>query len=134
MNILCICKHNRFRSKLSEYFIRRYAPDTWVIKSAGIKYDLADPLVHANVLAELKTRGIDDVDRVPHVVSDELISWADLIIVAADNVDSSRFPEDKTEVWPIHDCDQDDRSCIADRAAFIEKQAENLVARFRKHR
>ena len=127
MNVLFICRHNRFRSKVGEALLRKLAPELHV-KSAGVEKDL--PYVAPLVKKIVKEYG-SEVGNTPRLVEDKMIRWADKIIVVADNVDAKLFPKDKIEVWPIRDCDQDDEETIRLRVAEINKRVVDFIKRIK---
>lgn len=134
MNIVFICRHNRFRSKVGEALFNKYAGPMHKAKSAGVKLDPFFPYVAPAVKNALKTYGVLSVVDAPTLVSDTLISWADRIIVVADNVDPSLFPASKVEHWPVRDCDQDDVSAIELRVRDIHGRVQDLLKKITKHR
>lgn len=127
MKILFVCKHNRFRSKVAEALFNKYSLGQHQAKSAGIKLDVFFPYVAASVKNVLREYNIINVSDAPVLVSRDLISWAERIIVVADNVDLSAFPRDKTEKWSIADCDQDDLPAITLRVRDIDGRVRDLL-------
>lgn len=127
MNILFICKHNRFRSKVAEALFKKYASKDNV-KSAGMKLDIGFPYVAPVVKEVLKEYGIKHVEDKPQLINKQLIGWAEKIIVVADDVSPDNFPRDKIEVWSIQDCHQDDEEGIRFRVNDIEKRIKKIVS------
>ncbi len=134
MKLLFICKHNRFRSKVAEALFNKYAGPMHQAKSAGVILDPLFPYVAASVKNVLRERGISMVVDEPSLVSQDLLFWAEKIIVVADNVDLSAFPPDKTERWSIADCSQDDLSAIELRVRDIDGRVRDLLKTLTKHR
>ncbi|MEK6858742.1 MAG: hypothetical protein AABX53_02410 [Nanoarchaeota archaeon] len=134
MKLLFICKHNRFRSKVAEALFNKYSLGQHQAKSAGIKLDAFFPYVAASVKNVLREYGIIDVADAPALVSRNLISWAERVIVVADNVDISVFPRDKTQRWSITDCSQDDVSAIKLRVRDIDGRVRDLLKGITKRR
>jgi protein-tyrosine-phosphatase len=128
MNILFICKHNRFRSKVAEALFKKYAPK-YNVKSAGIELDVGFPYVASAVKKVLKEYGVKRVEDKPQLINPKIIKWADKIIVIADDVALDKFPEDKTEVWPIQDCHQDDEEGIRVRVKDIYDRVRKITSR-----
>ena len=134
MKILFICKHNRFRSKVGEALFRNYAQSSHQVKSAGVELRLLTPYVAPLVKKTLASYGVTSVVDAPTLISDSLITWADRIIVVADNVDASLFPSDVTEVWPVSDCSQEDEQNIVLRVREINDRVRNLLHELVKER
>lgn len=132
MNVLFVCKHNRFRSKVGEALFNKYAGPMHKAKSAGVKLDPFFPYVASFVKDALKSHGVPSVVDAPTLISDNLISWADRIIIVADNVDVALFPRSKSEQWPVRDCDQDDKETINLRVREIDGQVRDLLHRLTK--
>ncbi|MEK6896123.1 MAG: hypothetical protein AABX12_01545 [Nanoarchaeota archaeon] len=128
MNVLFICKHNRFRSKVAEALFRKQV-SSGEVKSAGINLDL--PYVAPLVKKVLREQGLE-ADNTPRMITPELIDWADKIIIVADNVDAALFPESKVERWAVTDCNQDDEDGIRLRVRDIDKRVNALARRIRK--
>lgn len=130
MNILFVCKHNRFRSKVAEALWRAFVRDKrFVVKSAGIARDVARAYVAANVHRAVEKRGGVIADEQPRVVSKQTIRWADYIVVVADNVDVKMFPHDKTEQWEVEDADESELEKIRVSTRKIEQHVRDLASR-----
>lgn len=107
MNILFVCKANRFRSRVSEAIFNHYNKNKKIgVKSAGAGLDPLRDYVANIVINTLKEKGIKMNDEKSKPVNENLIKWADKIIITADNVSPSLFPKEKTEVWLIPDADE----------------------------
>ena len=126
MKILFVCKHNRFRSKSAEALFRKYNKNPRVTaESAGTLGSLnktSDAV--KKVLAE---RGAKVVSDTPRVVTAELMSKFDKIIVVADNVSLEEFPLERTEVWKISDCGEHVLEDIRPVVDKIEEKVKDLV-------
>ena len=127
MKILFICKHNRFRSKVAEALFKKYAGLFHQAKSAAVEIDLTFPYVADSVKEVLSSYGVRQVADAPVKVSENLVKWADKIIIVANNVDAGLFPAHKTEVWSITDCDQNDVKSIRRRVAEINEHVLILL-------
>lgn len=68
-------------------------------------------------------------DESAREINDELIDWADKIIVVADNVPLETFPREKTEVWKISDCSEYDIDCVSKAVKEIEVKVKELAKR-----
>lgn len=130
MNVLFVCKHNRFRSKVAEALFNTYAGPLHRAKSAGVALDVLFPYVADHVKKALQSYGVAHVVDAPHLISDSLLAWAERIIVVADNVDATLFPASKREVWLISDCDQDDTRAIQLRIRDINDRVRSLLRSF----
>lgn len=105
MNILFVCKYNRFRSRVAEAYFNKINKNKNIrVKSAGIMKG-SYPLDKREVEAA-KRMGIK-LDGRPVGLSTNLMRKIDLIIIVADNVPKSIFNYDgfrgKTVVWKIKD-------------------------------
>ncbi len=105
MNILFVCRYNRFRSRTAEAVFKHYNHDVSVkVKSAGTNVDEEGyPIlgVAGRVLEDLDIR-YDHKQGAVHV-TDKLISWADKIIVVADDAPITGFPKEKMVQLSIPD-------------------------------
>jgi protein-tyrosine-phosphatase len=136
MNILFLCKWNRFRSKIAEiYFNQINRNKNLKAKSAGIikgwtpfdKYQVEEAKKLGTNLRG-KTRGLDI----------KLLKWADVIILTAKDVPKSIFEfktpvtalknkKIKVIVWKIPDVMFGDRKACRKAIKAIMKNVENLV-------
>ncbi len=134
MNILFVCKHNRFRSKVAEaLFKHHYKGDFVRVKSAGTIVDLMHPYVARSVHTVLKEKGISVRDDGAVKLDSFLLKWADKIIIVADNVSPDMF-RDKEMIgskpvafWPIGDTSESDAEGIRKRVNDIEWYVLELV-------
>ncbi len=62
MNVLFVCKHNRFRSKVAEAFAKKYIRGINV-KSAGVQLDILRPFVAESVHQVLEDKKIKIEDE-----------------------------------------------------------------------
>ena|SRR3989338_5076161 len=130
MNILFICKYNRFRSKVAEALFNKYNQNREiVVKSAGLRIDFSNPFVAEsviNVLAEKKAKVADEKSS---LINENTIEWADKVIVVANNVDPEIFRGKDVDVWKITDIDQSDIEGIRVRINDIESRIKDFVNR-----
>lgn len=105
MNILFVCKFNRFRSRVAEAYFRKINKDRKIkVSSAGIfigKRHLM-PIVNKTISEfKLKLRGE------PKAISTEFLIKQDRIIIVADDVPRNLFNSShvtgKIDVWKISD-------------------------------
>jgi len=127
MNILFVCKYNRFRSKVAEAFFNKYNKNKELkAKSAGV----IDPFHHfvskiaADVLAEQKVKLPNEQ---PTLISDQAIKWADKIVIVAYNVEPKIFQGKDVEVWKIEDAHDEDISAIKKTIKEIEERIKEFV-------
>jgi protein-tyrosine-phosphatase len=132
LNILFICKYNRFRSRVAHAYFEKLNKNKNIhVKSGGIivgHYPL-----DKNEVAIAKKLGIDIKGRPEPVTTDKLI-WQDMIIIAADNVPPYLFHFNKkrfgksVRAWPIPDIKHgEDGKNIERIIKLIMKHVENLV-------
>ncbi len=130
MRILFVCKANRFRSKVAEAIFNSYLERKKVsgfeVKSAGERIDILRPYVAKVVMNILKERGVGVRDEGSRKIDDNLIEWADKIVVAANNVNLDIFPNEKMEVWNIEDADESE----VDRVRMIIDKIDDKVKEF----
>jgi protein-tyrosine-phosphatase len=103
MNVLFICKYNRFRSQIAESYYNKICCGS-VAKSAGIKFDIP---IDNEIIYCAKQSGLEITD-IPKLADDELLSWADKIIIVANNVEKICFKEKyhpKIICWDVPDVD-----------------------------
>jgi protein-tyrosine-phosphatase len=132
MNLLFVCKYNRFRSKVAEALFLHYNKNKNInVKSAGMNIDVLRPFIAKSVLEVLEGRKIKVPDQNSRKVDDYLINWADKIVVSADNVDLKSFPADKVIQWDIPDASEHDMAAILISMKLIEEQIKRLVDKLR---
>ncbi|MBU3907038.1 MAG: low molecular weight phosphatase family protein [Nanoarchaeota archaeon] len=105
MNILFVCKYNRFRSRVAEACFKKINRNKTVyVNSAGLipgRY----PLDRQQVVIS-KQFGLN-INGKPKPVTTELLRWADILVIAANDVPLSIFKskEFKFKIvnWKIKD-------------------------------
>ncbi len=134
MNILFVCKHNRFRSKVAEALFRHYyKKDDVKTKSAGLIVDVMKPYINRNVVLVMKDKGISMRDDGAKKIDDFILKWADKIIITADNVAPEMFKGKEfmkgkpIEFWDISDTSESDVKGIAVRVNLIERKVLDLI-------
>lgn len=124
MNILFVCKYNRFRSRIAELYLKKINKNNLInIKSAGIiqgempfnkKEIVLSKEIGININGKIKCLKFRD------------ISWADLIIIVANNVPISLFKskrfEKKVVVWNIPDVYPDSKEEFIRKVIFKIKR------------
>ncbi len=131
VNILFVCKYNRFRSQVAEQFFKKYNKNKNIkIKSAGIfkgSYPLYLPQVKL-----AKKFGIN-INKKPETITVPLLQNTNLIVVVANDVPKDIFLYDKRYLqevveWKIPD-DFDGNEKKIDE---IIKRIENKVIELNK--
>ena len=134
MNILFICKHNRFRSRVANsYFNKINKNHTYKSKGAGIYFDNS-PL-DKNEVKISKELGINIIGK-PKKVDNKLLEWQDKIIIVAEDVSKNKIKKNSKyniEVWEIQDVDdaEDIKKAIKITIKKIMKRIEKLVKELR---
>lgn len=134
MNILFICKYNRFRSKIAEILFKQYNKNKELkVRSAGIIQG-SFPLDKYEV-AEAKKKGIILKGK-PIGISSKLLKWQDVIVICADDVPSSIFSDNeqygkKIIVWKIKDNKTDKEREISNIISMIDKKVSEFVGKLR---
>ena len=133
MNILFICKHNRFRSKVAEAIFNKYNKNSEIkARSAGIKLDMARLYVADNVKKILQQKSISVNDDIK-VVNLETLKWADKIIIVGDNINKEELPKEKImDIWKIQDCDESEYDVIKLRVNEIENRILEMIKKLKK--
>ena len=134
MNILFVCKHNRFRSKVAELIFRKLNINNRnEAKSAGVQLDFLRPYVEENVKRILEKRGYNVNNELPRQINEFDLKWAYKIVIVANNVSPDLFKEFKREieVWDIGDCDTSDKKMIEEIIKKIEEKVKGLVDNLR---
>ncbi len=128
MNILFVCKHNRFRSKVAEAVFKKLNKNKSLnAKSAGISLDLLRPHIAENIKKVLFNKGIKNLDEISRQINKFDVKWADKIIIVSNNIDVDTFPKQKTIVWKIPDADEQDFSKIKKIVSDIEKKVKLFI-------
>src|SRR3989338_2444249 len=115
MNILFICRHNRFRSKVAEAIFNKLNKNKSIkAESAGIIKDIPVSRNVRKVMREKKTKLKSIISR---RFNADIIKRADIIVITADNVDKRIFKKSgkKIIVWKISDVSQDNIAGIRKR-------------------
>ena len=129
MNLLFICKANRFRSRVAEAIFNHHNKNKKVeVKSAGVNLDTIRLYVAKIIIDLLNKKGIKMNDEKSRPVDENLIKWADKIVIVADNVDPNLFPKEKREVWKIEDADESE----VEKVKIIINKIEGKVKYFLK--
>ena len=132
MNILFICKHNRFRSRVANsYFDKINKSKNFASKGCGLFSD-NNPLDESEIKAAMEL-GIDITGK-PIKLNSKLIEWSDLIVVVADDV-PDLFANSNKQVlrWEIKDCSEGDSiEDIKKTVKLIMNNVEKLLLQLEK--
>ena len=82
MQVLFVCVANSGRSLIAERLFARAADGRHRARSAGSKPGRS---AHPQVLDALAEVGIDASDHLPHMLDQETIDWADVIVATCDD-------------------------------------------------
>ena len=127
MNILFVCMHNRFRSKVAEAIFNKLNRNKSIeAESAGIIKDIP---VSRNVRKVMREKKIKLKSIISRRFKADIIKRADIIVITADNVDKGIFKKfgKKIIVWRISDVSQNDTEGIRKRVEIIEKKVRSLL-------
>ncbi len=136
MNILFICKGNKFRSKTAEAYLKQNSKKSVVVKSAGIiVYDDLNEKLDKLIYEAAHQLGLTLKKRL-HPVTHSLLMWADVIVSVADNVPIKLFKIDyakdkKLIQWKIPDVYNDN---VEDRKKVMKsvcKKVDGLIKELR---
>ena len=134
MNILFVCKHNRFRSKVAGAYFNKVNKNKKIkAKSAGI-FRGTYPLDKTQT-AIAKKLGIKLTGR-PETISIDLLKWQDLVIIVANDVPKSLFNykhfNNKIILWEIADEYEGNKQNTKKIIKTIMKKIDRLTKRYSK--
>ncbi|MDP2672825.1 MAG: hypothetical protein Q8O84_03370 [Nanoarchaeota archaeon] len=105
MNILFICKFNRYRSKAAEaYFNKINKNKNFKAKSAGL---IRGEPINKKVTKILEKIGVAPKGK-PRGLDREILKWQDILVIVGDNVPPSIFKDKRISgkkliVWKINE-------------------------------
>jgi protein-tyrosine-phosphatase len=127
MNILFVCKYNRFRSRVAEaYFNQINTNKNIKAKSRGIIR--GDYPLNRTEVSAAKKLGID-ISGKPLAIDVDLLKRTDLVIIVADNVPKEVFYttfKKRAIVWRIRDLEYKDGKDL------IERKIKRIMRKVRK--
>lgn len=132
MNILFVCKHNAFRSKIAESFFNKLNKNRNIkVKSAGIMRGMR---ISKYIIETAKNFGIK-IKGKPRGISSELLKWQDMIVIVADDVPPEIFYYrmkygKKLIVWKIPDTESDNVEEIKRIIFEIKLKIQGLIKDF----
>ena len=129
MNILFVCKYNRFRSKVAEAFFsknnknrKNKARSAGVVEGNDIAPEVFEGAKDCNIEIKGKPRGLNA----------DLLQWQDMIIIVANDVPAILFKDNKAlgkpvTVWNIEDTKTNNREEMKRIMLKIEEQVNTLI-------
>lgn len=129
-NVLFVCKHNRFRSKVAEAFFNKYNKNkNYTASSAGII--IGDyPFDYLQKKVAEKEFGLRLLGK-PRPISLEILEDIDIVVIVADNVPLSLFHGkkygNKKVVWAISDVRTHTYKEVKEIISRIEKKVIKFV-------
>jgi len=129
MNVLFICKFNRFRSKVAEAVFKKLNKNSKnKVKSAGI---IRGSPSDKDQVAVAKEMGFD-INSAPHGLTTEMLKWHDLAVIVADDVPRDILRDNKKygkelEVWKINDVYTGDKKSIEKVIKEIQVRVGKLI-------
>lgn len=129
INILFICKHNRFRSKVAEAYFNKINKNPKInVKSAGLIAGYGP--VKTSVRKVIQEFGII-LKGNPQGISKQLLKWADVLVIVAKDVPPSIFTQHsfkgKLIVWKIKDAKADDLRDVRRATRQIIEKVDKFV-------
>ena len=136
MNILFVCRYNRFRSRIAEAYFKKINKNKKIkVKSAGI-FRGSYPLDKLQVNLAKKF-GIT-IKGKPQRLSTDLLKWQDIIVNVANDVPNSLFEDNvkiykkKSIYWKIPDETRGNKKNINNIVKLIMKKTDVLVNNLEK--
>lgn len=129
MNILFVCKYNRFRSKVAEEIFNKLDKNEKIkAESAGIIIDSKRPYIEKNVIDIMEEKGYN-IKGKSQKINPNFIKKSDLIIIAANDVNKKDLPTTNAKIikWNIPDCYAYDIPSIKKIINQIEKKVKGLI-------
>lgn len=124
MNILVVCKYNRFRSKIAEAFFKKYKNCN--VQSAGI---IKGPPISEKLHQQAAHFGIK-LKKTIKAIEWSFLLWQDVIIIVANDVpkeifDGISFVKD-LRVWGVPDPPVDETESRMSVIKMIEENVKNF--------
>jgi len=134
-NVLFICRYNIFRSKLAETYFKKTNKNSNIkSKSVGIMLG-GDPLYKGEIeiLNEFKIK----FNKKQRKLNKELLNWADLIIIVANNIPKkvikNKINSKKVIIWRIKNTKKgDDKNKISKNVSKIIKKVDKLIKKLER--
>ena len=134
MNILFVCKYNKFRSRIAEAYFKKLNKNKAIkVESAGIfkgSYPLNSQQVRLSKKFGVEIRGK------PQGISTDLLKKTDMIVVVSDEVPKNLFTYNKRYlqkivIWKIPDEQNGNEGNIIKIINSIKSKVEKLVEELR---
>ncbi len=126
MNILFVCKNNRFRSKIAEAYFKKVNKNKKIkASSAGLLEGFPTPKGTIDTVRKLKV----NINGKPRAMSSKLLSKQDLIVIVASDVPRSVFFEPyvkKVVNWRVKDTEEGNGKEIIKITKKIIKKVDKL--------
>jgi len=133
MNILFVCKYNRFRSKIAEdYFNKINKNFRLKAKSAGI--------FEGSKISEFQKKivrrfGIEIKEK-PRGISTKLLKWQDCVVIVANDVPKDLFKENreygkKLLIWRVPDAKEDSEKEVKKTIDRIKKNVRGFLKKLK---
>ncbi len=130
MNVLFVCVANSGRSVMAERLFRKAAEGGHAARSAGSSPGDA---AHPQVLEALAELGIDASDHVPHLLDDDAIAWADVVVATCDDA-CPVIPGKRYVNWQLPDPKHEPIERVREIRDEIARRVEGLVGEFETER
>jgi arsenate reductase (thioredoxin) len=98
--VLFVCLHNAGRSQMSQALFERSADGRHQAQSAGTH---PGQQLHRVVVDAMREVGIDLSDRVPRRLTDELATWADVVVTMGCGDECPYIPGKRYVDWDLAD-------------------------------
>lgn len=130
MNIIFICKHNVFRSRVAEAYFKKINKNPDInVSSAGVIAGINDKC-SSNQLKALKELNIDFVSK-PKSTTVSLLRKKDIAIIVADDVSESLFNNKsyvkKVISWDVPDVLDNDKDKSLNTIRMIMQRVQALA-------
>ena len=129
MNILFVCRYNRFRSRIAEVYFNKINKNKNIkSKSAGL---IKGSPLNPRTIKVAKEFGLDIDGRVKGL-SSKLMTWQNITVIVADDVPEAVFNKNKKYKkkvinWKIKDAKYETKTEIKKLVKQIMKKVDNLV-------
>ncbi|MFA5856574.1 MAG: hypothetical protein WC867_04400 [Candidatus Pacearchaeota archaeon] len=130
MNIIFICRHNVFRSRVAEFYFKKYNKNKNIKAiSGGLIKGIKNNKGQIEAFKDLNIN--PNKFTKPKNISVDILRKQDLIIIAADDVPIELFNNKsyvkKVIKWNIKDVTYDNKLHSIESINLIEKKVKNLI-------
>lgn len=128
MNILFVCKHNRFRSKVAEAIFNSLVNGKARAESRGLFLDEIRPYVEESVINVMKDKGYEISGKPKQLGFQEMKNF-DVLAVISNGIEKEFFDNFKKKIliWNISDTDAKDIVRIKEIVNEIELKIKDLI-------